>query len=1394
MKKIAIIALLALLCTSVPFLPNTLALEKPQPKLIELTHTTNPGSVTLRWPALQASTIYVYRDFGPGTKPVATVLPTDTSYTDKPEPGPHTYGLLVIGKEGRVSYRTPLLPVYVPSQSENPSNTWLRLWIGKKEMWVNGKFQAISTPPDIINGATFVSVRPIIEATGGSLAWDGATKTATVTLSPHFVKLSIGKPTANVDGNDVPISKTNPNLTPLIKNGTTMLPFRFIVESLGGKVEWTAAEKRMDILFPLQPKVAITRAMSAMTMLSFGKIGPLVKLASVEELPTQLNPGTYFANNAKILTFQKDTPSVSLLADTLDPMSRKLSKTNITEWLSQLKGRLFRINYETLTNRLQNFSSVVLMDETNGSLLDVTFLMFGTEFGPEDTTFATPVSGKLDQNLANYKLGFPIANGITGQTNLANISFNTESTGKITANPPACQTCARSVGVIELQIKNTCQEDETFIGNGFIPIISQMTDFTVKFGTSTNNEFMNISLKDGCGFFPSKQCPEVTEKLADMNIELIDGRPQSANDTPTVAYKSVKGSVRLTSESAELAWSATDNSQKSKDLFKVTVEKSAKPRKISIVSNPPYNDVKKYGQFLCPTLPFSLIPKPGPGIKINVPFLNTPAGRQQGALEISTTAISSVTFPYEKPTGWFGLENPTNTITLSNTTIKGSSSFDCPCTTSRGIERGELTIDKSDVGNPKVKVSIVVNTDVAFNPPESDVKAVLFRGKQEISQIEITKNKPEITLIDIKPEPGELYMYCIKLYQNNGEIDQWCNPESVMPNPWLVTATWSDGSVSAKQTIDSSSNAKMGMIVTNDTKDEVPVNIFIKSPCSAWKVNFSNKKDTISRTLKPNERIDDLQVIVEPEKIVSPGETCIVEVNVQCGTQLKIIKFEVSIEAPSCSYKIEWSSGGTGIGSDIAPGVSKSQSFRITNKGNQKNRFSLDANVTDPDRKDTGPQWSMSLIGIAPGETFYLEAEESREFQITMKPSTDMLDNRMATSTISLRACGEESKLTWVAKCVLPECDFDFTWDKSTLRPSTTYPGDKWIQKAIITNNTAEEMLFRVDITYDGEPLLALMENYDYVVYSGESKPILVAIRTPDKARIGEAKLILTVNCGKSTKSLTLKVNIVKGATCWYTVNWFQTNENTLESDMPVDEPVYAVIKVQNRSKSAELFMVQLERSEESWISGFDEEKGLRQSFYLKPNEETLKLIIWVKAGEKTKPGDKCSLKVSVKSCQTSITLNWNILCIEKTPLDVKVKLNIDNPSWVKKDDSLKVTGVVDFIRQGAGNLRAVGYQYEWFNPDMNDLKLGTANFISSDIAVYKGLPAIGFEHRIPKLIIEKLVADNGKRIKIKVAYHFIFKDTEKVIKLEEFVLVLPPKTSSIIHPHSFSQAFALVD
>jgi len=64
------------------------------------------------------------------------------------------------------------------------------------------------------------------------------------------VTLWIGKNTAKVNGKEVMIDPSNPNVVPEIINGRTMLPLRFVAEALGCEVKWDDATKNDNILFP----------------------------------------------------------------------------------------------------------------------------------------------------------------------------------------------------------------------------------------------------------------------------------------------------------------------------------------------------------------------------------------------------------------------------------------------------------------------------------------------------------------------------------------------------------------------------------------------------------------------------------------------------------------------------------------------------------------------------------------------------------------------------------------------------------------------------------------------------------------------------------------------------------------------------------------------------------------------------------------------------------------------------------------------------------------------------------------------------------------------------------------------------------------------------------------
>lgn len=98
---------------------------------------------------------------------------------------------------------------------------------------LNGTYLSMDVPPTIIDGRTLVPLRVIFEALNAQVAWDNNTKTVTGSKGNTTVVLKINSKTAQVNGKntllDVPAT---------IVDGRTMVPARFIAESLGKKVGW----------------------------------------------------------------------------------------------------------------------------------------------------------------------------------------------------------------------------------------------------------------------------------------------------------------------------------------------------------------------------------------------------------------------------------------------------------------------------------------------------------------------------------------------------------------------------------------------------------------------------------------------------------------------------------------------------------------------------------------------------------------------------------------------------------------------------------------------------------------------------------------------------------------------------------------------------------------------------------------------------------------------------------------------------------------------------------------------------------------------------------------------------------------------------------------------------
>ncbi len=128
--------------------------------------------------------------------------------------------------------------------------TIIKLQIGNKTIYINNNLKEIDVSPIIKEGRTLIPIRWVAEPLGAEVGWDGDKRKVTVTLKNTKIELWIGKNIAKVNNIDTPIDPDNPKVVPMIINGRTMLPVRFVAENLGCKVDWEPNTKTVTITYP----------------------------------------------------------------------------------------------------------------------------------------------------------------------------------------------------------------------------------------------------------------------------------------------------------------------------------------------------------------------------------------------------------------------------------------------------------------------------------------------------------------------------------------------------------------------------------------------------------------------------------------------------------------------------------------------------------------------------------------------------------------------------------------------------------------------------------------------------------------------------------------------------------------------------------------------------------------------------------------------------------------------------------------------------------------------------------------------------------------------------------------------------------------------------------------
>jgi hypothetical protein len=109
--------------------------------------------------------------------------------------------------------------------------------------YIDNQAKTLDVAPRIENGRTFVPVRFIGEAFGAEFDWDEKNQKVTYIIGSNYIELFIGKNTAYVNRNAVTL-----DAPPIIYESRTLVPFRFMGQSIGAQVEWNDQTRTATII------------------------------------------------------------------------------------------------------------------------------------------------------------------------------------------------------------------------------------------------------------------------------------------------------------------------------------------------------------------------------------------------------------------------------------------------------------------------------------------------------------------------------------------------------------------------------------------------------------------------------------------------------------------------------------------------------------------------------------------------------------------------------------------------------------------------------------------------------------------------------------------------------------------------------------------------------------------------------------------------------------------------------------------------------------------------------------------------------------------------------------------------------------------------------------------
>lgn len=210
------------------------------------------------------------------------------------------------------------------------------------QLMVNGVVIEPDTPAQIVNDRTFVPVRFVAENLGAAVTWDEKSRTVTIVKDNQTIRLTIGQRQITVNG-----KAEQMDVAPYIDGIRTMVPIRFISDSLGSRIGWQPQLRTAIISDPIEVVVNGTALSKQQSPINFNGeyYYPLFEIAKALHIDvTQAGDGSFVFSYRKELEDSFDingNRKVVIVRETL-PRGQHLQIDNLNmvklEWLEQLLG------------------------------------------------------------------------------------------------------------------------------------------------------------------------------------------------------------------------------------------------------------------------------------------------------------------------------------------------------------------------------------------------------------------------------------------------------------------------------------------------------------------------------------------------------------------------------------------------------------------------------------------------------------------------------------------------------------------------------------------------------------------------------------------------------------------------------------------------------------------------------------------------------------------------------------------------------------------------------------------------------------------------------------------------------------------------------------------------